>query len=169
MRHHLAAITSRRSMIQETPRSRQARPARRQTGTIQAISRTFAVLALMTLPACSGAPAAPSRHTPSPAPSPTASSSRNTPSSYQEVARQIAHQGFSIESGSAASAAGPLRAFIVICQGSADGHCGGVDFFYNETYAGILAGGRTGSLTINGSNARIVSQGGTTVVLDLPL
>jgi hypothetical protein len=58
---------------------------------------------------------------------------------------------------------------VVLCSGTADGDCGGVDFFYNDRYVGMLDVGMMGKLTIFAYNARIFSQNGRTVVMDLPL
>jgi LppP/LprE lipoprotein len=90
--------------------------------------------------------------------------------SYVAVAKKIAEQGFAIVAGPrAAGSPGPLRAFIVICSGSADGKCGGIEFFYNDKYAGRMTVGHRGNLVMYLYNARIVTQDGRTIVLDLPM
>jgi hypothetical protein len=100
---------------------------------------------------------------------PSAKRQNDAPFSYQVAAAKIASQGYVISSGPDVSSRGPLRAFVVICRGSADGHCGVIDFFYNNKYTGALTEGHAGKLWVTEYDARIVSQDGRTVVLDLPL
>lgn len=89
---------------------------------------------------------------------------------YNAAATAISQQGFSIEQGPAASGSqGPLRAFVVICTGSADGHCGTVDFFYVNRLIGYLPARKLGSSMILPYNARIVSEGGRYISVDLDI
>lgn len=89
---------------------------------------------------------------------------------YDAAASTISKQGFTIEQGPAESGSkGPLRAFVVICTGSADGHCGTVDFFYSNRLIGYLPSRQFGSSMILPYNARIVSEAGSYVTVDLDI
>jgi hypothetical protein len=89
---------------------------------------------------------------------------------YTATAITISEQGFSIEQGPPATGSkGPLRAFVVICTGSADGHCGTVDFFYVNRLIGYLPARQLGTSTILPYNARIVSEAGRHVTIDLDI
>jgi hypothetical protein len=57
----------------------------------------------------------------------------------------------------------------VICTGSADGHCGTVDFFYVNRLIGYLPARQLGTSTILPYNARIVSEAGRHVTIDLDI
>lgn len=89
---------------------------------------------------------------------------------YTTAATAIAKQGFSISQGPGASGSkGPLRAFVVICTGSEDGHCGTVDFFYVNNLMGFLPARRLGTSEILPYNARIVTEGGQYVTIDFDI
>ena len=89
---------------------------------------------------------------------------------YNAAAATISKQGFSIEQGPTASGSkGPLRAFVVICTGSGDGHCGTVDFFYGNRLVAFLPARQLGSSAILPYNARIVSEDGQYVTIDLDI
>lgn len=89
---------------------------------------------------------------------------------YITVASMIAKQGYSIFAGPAREGSpGPLRAFSVLCAGTATGHCGTVDLFYNNRYVGGLQSAQLGSLFIRVFNSKIVSQNGHQISIDFPL
>jgi len=106
---------------------------------------------------------------PSPPPSPPDGSSGDR-FDYATAASAIAKQGFSIAQGPGVTGSkGPLRAFVVICTGSADGHCGTVVFFYVNRLMGLLPARQLAESEILPYNARIVTQGGQYVTIDFDI
>jgi len=102
--------------------------------------------------------------------SPTPTDSSGEGFDYAAATAVIAKQGFSVSQGpDATGSKGPLRAFVVICTGSADGHCGTVDFFDANRLIGFLPARQLGKSMIQPYNARIVTEGGRYVTIDFDI
>lgn len=140
--------------------------------TSRALGAAVAVLLLTVAVACS-APAPPAftlRTMPPVAQSASASATPASGFSYSAAEATITAQDYTIAGGpEPAGSPGPLRAFKVICTGSADGACGTIIFFYGNRYVDsvsvFVTGKTSGGYLIYASDAAIAAQSGQQVVV----
>jgi hypothetical protein len=137
-------------------------------------SRKIAALTLVALAGCSAPGSGASvwtmrTMTAAPAtrpPTPSDSAASTSEFSYATVVATITAQGYNVNSGPVREGSpGPLRAFEVVCTGSADGNCGAIKFFYQNRYVGSIYQRVLGTSIVAASNSRIASQNGRRIVV----